>query len=50
MNTRELRSPGQKILTYVLVLIPFIFFLYILIVPLGTSVYYMICLSKLDAQ
>ena len=43
MNTRELRSPGQKILTYVLVLIPFIFFLCILIVPLGTSVYYSLC-------
>ena len=46
MNTRELRTNKQKLLTYALVLIPFIFFLYILIVPLGTSVYYSLCKWK----
>ncbi len=46
MNTRELRTNKQKFLTYALVLIPFIFFLYILIVPLGTSVYYSLCKWK----
>ncbi len=46
MNTRELRTNKQKLLTYALVLIPFIFFLYILIVPLGTSIYYSLCKWK----
>lgn len=40
MNTREIRSKGQYIIIYTLILIPFLYFLYILIVPLGTSIYY----------
>lgn len=40
MNTRAIRNKKQKILIYALVLIPFVFFLYIMIFPLGTSVYY----------
>lgn len=46
MNTRELRDNKQKVLTYVLVLIPFALFFYILILPLGTSVYYSLCAWK----
>lgn len=40
MNIRQVRSKGQYALIYTLVLIPFSYFLYILIIPLGTSVYY----------
>lgn len=40
MNIRQVRSKGQYAIIYTLVLIPFLYFLYILIVPLGTSVYY----------
>ncbi len=40
MNIRQVRSKGQYALIYTLVLIPFLYFLYILIIPLGTSVYY----------
>lgn len=46
MNTRELRTTGQKVFTYVMVMIPFILFLYILIFPLGTSIYYSLCSWK----
>ena len=46
MNIRELRGSRQKTLVYALVLIPFILFLYILILPLGTSVYYSMCSWK----
>lgn len=40
MNVRQIRSKKQYIIIYLLILIPFIYFLNILIVPLGTSVYY----------
>lgn len=40
MNIREMRNNKQKIGIYLLVMIPFIYFIYIMIVPLGTSVYY----------
>ncbi len=40
MNIRQVRSKRQYALIYTLVLIPFSYFLYILIIPLGTSVYY----------
>ena len=40
MNTRQLRGKQQKLLVYALVWIPFLMFLYILILPLGTSIYY----------
>ena len=40
MNIRELRGTRQKMMVYAMVLLPFILFVYILIVPLGTSVYY----------
>jgi raffinose/stachyose/melibiose transport system permease protein len=40
MNIRQIRSKAQYFIIYTLVLIPFLYFLYILIVPLGTSVYY----------
>ncbi len=40
MNIRQVRSKGQYALIYTLVLIPFLYFIYILIIPLGTSVYY----------
>lgn len=40
MNIRQIRSKGQYIIIYTLILIPFLYFLYLLIVPLGTSVYY----------
>ena len=46
MNIRELRGGKQKWLVYSLVLIPFILFFYILILPLGTSVYYSMCTWK----
>lgn len=46
MNTRELRDTRQKALTYTLVLVPFLLFFYILILPLGTSVYYSMCSWK----
>lgn len=46
MNIRELRGGRQKWLVYALVLIPFILFFYILILPLGTSVYYSMCTWK----
>lgn len=46
MNTRELNNTRQKVLVYSLVLIPFLLFCYILIVPLGTSVYYSLCTWK----
>ncbi|MDO5573559.1 MAG: sugar ABC transporter permease [bacterium] len=40
MNTREIQNKKQYIWIYALVLIPFIYFLIVMIVPLGTSVYY----------
>ncbi|HOO27016.1 MAG TPA: sugar ABC transporter permease [Lachnospiraceae bacterium] len=40
MNVRQVRSKRQYALIYTLVLIPFLYFLYILIIPLGTSAYY----------
>jgi raffinose/stachyose/melibiose transport system permease protein len=40
VNTREIRNKKQRIIIYVLILIPFIYFLYIMVVPLGTSFYY----------
>lgn len=40
MNIRQIRSKWQYVIIYTLILIPFLYFLYILIVPLGTSVYY----------
>ena len=40
MNIRQIRSKTQYFVIYTLVLIPFLYFLYILIVPLGTSIYY----------
>lgn len=40
MNIRQIRSKGQYAIIYIMILIPFLYFLYILIVPLGTSVYY----------
>ena len=46
MNIRELNNTRQKVLVYSLVLIPFLLFCYILIVPLGTSVYYSLCTWK----
>lgn len=40
MNTREIRNKKQKLWIYALVLIPFIYFVYVMIYPLGTSIYY----------
>lgn len=40
MNIREIRNNKQRIWIYALVLIPFIYFVYVMIYPLGTSVYY----------
>ena len=40
MNTREIQNKKQRILIYLLVLIPFLYFLYIMVYPLGVSVYY----------
>ena len=40
MNTRELRNRNQKVMVYAMTLIPFALFVYILILPLGTSLYY----------
>lgn len=40
MNTRVIRNTKQRIIIYALVLIPFILFVYIMIFPLATSVYY----------
>ncbi len=40
MNTREIRNNKQRIWIYALVLIPFIYFLYVMIYPLFTSIYY----------
>ncbi len=40
MNTREIQTKKQRILIYLLVLIPFIYFVYVMIFPLGTSIYY----------
>ncbi len=40
MNTREIRTTKQRIWIYALVLIPFIYFVYVMIYPLGTSFYY----------
>ena len=40
MNTRELRNRTQKVRVYAMTLIPFALFVYILILPLGTSLYY----------
>lgn len=40
MNTRPIRNKKQKVLIYVLVLVPFIFFVYWMIFPLFTSLYY----------
>lgn len=40
MNTREIRNKRQLFLIYALVCIPFIVFLAVMIIPLGTSFYY----------
>lgn len=40
MNIREIRNNKQRIWIYALVLIPFIYFVYVMIYPLGTSIYY----------
>jgi raffinose/stachyose/melibiose transport system permease protein len=40
MNTREIRNNRQRFWIYLLVLIPFIYFVYVMIYPLGTSLYY----------
>ena len=40
VNTREIQNKKQRILIYLLVLIPFLYFLYIMVYPLGVSVYY----------
>ena len=40
MNTREIQNKKQRVLIYLLVLIPFLYFLYIMVYPLGVSVYY----------
>lgn len=34
MNTREIQNKKQRILIYLLVLIPFLYFLYIMVYPL----------------
>ena len=40
MNTREIRNNHQKTAIYVMVLVPFLVFLAVMVIPLGTSVYY----------
>ena len=40
MNVREIQNKKQRIMIYILVLIPFIYFVYVMIFPLATSVYY----------
>ncbi|PXV93393.1 carbohydrate ABC transporter membrane protein 1 (CUT1 family) [Lachnotalea glycerini] len=40
MNIREIQNKKQYAWIYTLVLIPFIYFLFVMIVPLGTSIYY----------
>lgn len=40
MNTRAIQNKRQRILIYLLVLIPFIYFVYVMIYPLGVTMYY----------
>lgn len=40
MNVREIQNKKQYAWIYTLVLIPFAYFLYVMIIPLGTSIYY----------
>ena len=40
MNVREIQNKKQYAWIYSLVLIPFAYFLYVMIIPLGTSIYY----------
>jgi len=40
MNTREIFNKKQIAWIYILVLVPFIYFLFVMIIPLGTSIFY----------
>ena len=40
MNFREIRNKKQYACIYTLILVPFIYFLFVMIIPLGTSLYY----------